>query len=434
MLMLGILGAYLGRGWLQERGEGQTSDIPEADRFNYQLPLANERGDWTRQRTAEVEAREAPQVGESSFRGDQQALVDRLRGQMSGQDSLAQLQLRNATDANIAQQRSLAASAGPQNQAMMQRLAAQNIGRMNQGVGQQAAMLGIQERNAAANALGQVAQGARGQDLQRGQFNAGAQMQQTGLNDQYAMGLRGLEMGNAGLVQRGNMGYAQDLTTRRGQDLGQPLQPQNWERIAGVAAPIAGAALMSDERLKTNVQRPDESELDQLIAYLKPQKYEYKDQRLGDGQRLGVMAQDVERGGPAGQALVSEQGGAKALDVPKSLGTALGLIGRLGERVDQMQKQAGGGEEPRVAGDVYMHQPEARPDPREIRAQTQPPKAPAPPAQWFPEGREQNQAYSTGLEHSGWMRQNPGKEIPGMFEAGPSQAAWLAYLRGLGVQ
>jgi hypothetical protein len=122
---------------------------------------------------------------------------------------------------------------------MAQRLAMQNIGRMNQGFGSQAAQLGIQERNAAANALAQLAQGARGQDLGLNTFNANAQLQQTGLNDAAANNARQLELGNAALRQQGMMGYESNQTTRRGQDLGTPQAPANWERVVGAAGAVA---------------------------------------------------------------------------------------------------------------------------------------------------------------------------------------------------
>lgn len=352
------------RSWLGGHSGAPTTDSPAADRNNFQLAGADARGDFLRGGAQNAQNRIAPQAagalaGDSAFAGDQRALVDRLRGQMNGQDSLAQLQLRDATDSNIAQQRSQAASASPGNAAMAQRLAMQNTGRINQGFGSQAAQLGIQERNAAANALGAVAQGARGQDQQQSQFNAGqqqqnnqfnvgAQLQQAGLNDQYTQGMSGLELANAEASQRGNMGYEQNQTQRRGQDLGVEQGPANWERVASAAGPII-PLLASDERLKTGISTPAGGTLDALIAHLKPQEFSYKDQRMGAGPRTGVMAQDVERGGPVGRQMVDDVGGAKMLDVNKSLGTALGLIGRLGERLDQVD---GGGERAMATGGI----------------------------------------------------------------------------------
>lgn len=321
---------------LGQHSGAPTSSIPGADQNNFQLAGADARGDFLRGGAQNAQTRMAPQAGDSSFRGDQQALVDRLRGQMNGQDSLAQLQLRDATDANIAQQRSQAASGSPGNAAMLQRMAMQNTGRIDQGYGAQAAQLGIQERNAAANALGQLATAGRGQDQQNNQFNVGAQLSQRGMNDAYTQGMSGLELANAQAAQHGNMGFEQNQTQRRGQDLGVDQGPANWERAASALGPLV-PLVASDERLKTNISTPPGGHLDALIAHLRPREFEYRDQRLGVGPRTGVMAQDVERGGPVGRQMVDDVGGAKMLDVNKSLGTALGLIGRLGQRLEQVE-------------------------------------------------------------------------------------------------
>lgn len=329
----------LGGDWLNERAPGQTSNVPDMDRGNFNLPHGDELYARENANGHALAMRSAPEAGQSSFRGDQSALIDRLRRQMNGEDSLSQLQLRDATDSNVAQQRSLAAGAAPGNAAMAQRLAMQGIGRMNQGYGAQAAQLGIQERNAAANALGAVAGQGRAQDQQNNQFNVGAQLQQTGLNDAAQQHTYDRQLQGLGMQQQGSMGYEQQQTQRRGQDLQQPLQPTNLDRLTSMAGSIAPYALASDQRLKTNIH-PAGGEVDSLIARLRPTEYEYRDPRMGAGPRVGIIAQDVERGGPAGRAMVSEvggPGGAKMLDVPASLGTALAAIGRLGERLDAME-------------------------------------------------------------------------------------------------
>jgi len=214
------------------------TDVGAADRMNFITPGGADRANALNTLARDYDARGAPQARDSAFRQYQASLMDRLQGQMSGRDSLAGLQLRQATDENIAQQRALAASAGPQNAAMAQRLAMQNAGNLNQGFGSQAAMLGIQERNAAAQALGGVTGQARGQDLALNQFNAAQQLAARSANDQASANARQQELNNAALRQQANMGYEQNETMRRGQDFGVD-QTQNWERLAGAAAPFA---------------------------------------------------------------------------------------------------------------------------------------------------------------------------------------------------
>jgi hypothetical protein len=95
-----------------------------------------------------------------------------LNGQMRGENSVSAEQLRQGLGQTMSQQRSMAASASPQNSAMAARTAAMNMGRLGAGMSGQAALAGIQERNAAAqqygqlgSALGQLQLGARGQDV-----------------------------------------------------------------------------------------------------------------------------------------------------------------------------------------------------------------------------------------------------------------------------
>jgi hypothetical protein len=85
-------------------------------------------------------------------------LQNQFQRLMGGQDSVAQLQLRQAQAANMAQQQSMAAGAAPGNVAAAQLAAMQNIGRLNQGATGQATMAGIAERQQAQNGLMNLAQ------------------------------------------------------------------------------------------------------------------------------------------------------------------------------------------------------------------------------------------------------------------------------------
>lgn len=223
------------------------SDIPNADRNNYNLPGSFERGGYF---NGQMETAHDPNQrganlsgNNSGFRNYQNDLAARLSRQVNGEESLSRLQLQDATNNSMAQQRSMAASASPGNTAMAQRLAMQQQGAANQGFGHQAAMLGIQERNAAANALGGLSTAARGQDLQNNQFNAGMQAQNRAQNDQYGLGMGQLALGNAMGQQRGGMAYEENQTNRRGQDLNIPPPVSPGERIMGGLEAVAPYAL-----------------------------------------------------------------------------------------------------------------------------------------------------------------------------------------------
>lgn len=91
--------------------------------------------------------------------------TDYLGGLMRGQNSVAAEQLRQGLGQQLAAQRSMAASASPQNAAMAARTAAMQMGRLGAGMSGQAALAGLQERNQAAGQLGQLQLGMRGQDV-----------------------------------------------------------------------------------------------------------------------------------------------------------------------------------------------------------------------------------------------------------------------------
>jgi hypothetical protein len=85
---------------------------------------------------------------------------------MTGKNSLSGEQLRQGLQQNMAAQRSMAASATPQNAVMASRNAMNNMNRAGIGMSGQAAMAGIQERAAAEQALARMMMEQRGQSMQ----------------------------------------------------------------------------------------------------------------------------------------------------------------------------------------------------------------------------------------------------------------------------
>ena len=100
---------------------------------------------------------------------------DRLGGQLNqqadymqriarGQESVSAEQLRASLGQTMAQQRSMAAGAAPQNQAMANIQASRNAMNLGSGLAGQQAVAGIQERQAAQNALTQMLMEQRAQE------------------------------------------------------------------------------------------------------------------------------------------------------------------------------------------------------------------------------------------------------------------------------
>jgi hypothetical protein len=226
-------------GMTSDRTNNQWRDPNQA---NFNLPGFDQRNSQYQQGINGAQGRSAFQAGENGqFRGDQSQLAQMLMGAAHGDNSVSQEQLRQAQMQNVGQQQAMAASAAPGQQAMATRQAMANAARMGYGMAGQASLAGLQERQGAMSQLGNVLQGARGQDQQMSQFNTAQQAQNRGQNDQYGLGLMGLQQQNAQAQQQGGMGYEQARTQRFAGALGQPTQQ---EQIMGLISGAAGMAGM----------------------------------------------------------------------------------------------------------------------------------------------------------------------------------------------
>lgn len=236
------------------------------------------------------------QGGYQALTGEAAAQRDALRRQALGQDSLSSEQLRQGLQQNLASQRSMAAGASPQNSAMAARNAAMNMGRAASGMSGAAATAGIQERQAAQNALSQMILQQRGQDLQ----------------------------GALGSRQNAISGYG-------------GIKPEGTKLDQYAPLIKAGgdvAAAISDERAKTGVQ-PADGRARSILDGLKAYTYRYKDASNGAGPQVGVMAQDMERAG-LGHAVRDTPNG-KMVDAGKAATSSLALTAALAERVKKLE-------------------------------------------------------------------------------------------------
>lgn len=98
----------------------------------------------------------------------------------------------------------------------------------------------------------------------------------------------------------------------------------------------------SDERVKERVANAPPAQQDAATRSLSGYTFDYKPEMVAAGapsdRRVGVMAQDVEST-PLGREVVRETPMGKALDRDNALGMALGLLGRLGERIDKLERK-----------------------------------------------------------------------------------------------
>lgn len=253
--------------------------------------------------------------------------------------SQAQAQLQQATAANVANQQALAAAARGGGLAAQARQAQAQGAAANQAAAQQAAQIRAQEAQAgmqgmagALQAQGQVI-GQRG-DLasQMRQQGQAAEMGYSDLALQHQLGHRQLDVG----AIEGRRAFATNLV---GSILGGG---------GGAASGIGAAVAASDERVKTNIA-PGGQDATETVGALRPSKFEYEPGFGGPGERVGVMAQDLERT-PGGRSLVQNTPHGKVVDVGglASLGVAASAeqqkeIERQAKEIESLKDMQGGG-------------------------------------------------------------------------------------------
>lgn len=106
--------------------------------------------------------------------------------------------------------------------------------------------------------------------------------------------------------------------------------------MVGTGLSLAGA-LFSDEKLKKNVKKSPRA-FDKLLDHIKGVDFEYKDEDHGEGDRHGVLAQDLEKS-KLGKDMVKELPEGKAIDINNAVGTMLGSQARLHERLKKLEKK-----------------------------------------------------------------------------------------------
>ena len=242
-------------------------------------PFSDPAADTERQRK-EMLYRQA--AGAGSFADQQQQVfgagqqmargnIETLQALAAGRNSVSAEQLRQALGRNQATQQSIAAGAAPQNAAAAARTAAIQSARLGAGLSGQQALAGLQERNAAQSAL----TGAIGQ--------YGSQALQA-TDSARGQAIQGYGAGNTGAPEK------------------------SWLEKYGPAIQSGAALAASDRRLKTDVRDGDKGAA-KMLDGLRAFTYRYKDgAKHGEGERTGIMAQDLERAGIK-HAVVDTPGG-----------------------------------------------------------------------------------------------------------------------------
>lgn len=257
---------------------------------------------------------------------DQQALIAALQARAAGEgQSIAQRAFGQATDRNLAQ---MAGLVGAGSRGVSPALAMRQLTNANAGIAQQAAgqagNLRLQEMNDASGQLATALAGFRGQDI--GMWRGGRED---------LMGLEGLKAQNAWNTQATNAGADAAARGRGAQLAGGIL---NGGGAAGAA--VLKALVPSDERLKTDVHDGKE-DVRALLDAIRSRSFQYKDPSgtpgATPGPQVGVMAQDLERGGPIGRGMVLDTPNGKMVDSGRAATAALAAASDLDERLDKVE-------------------------------------------------------------------------------------------------
>lgn len=204
----------------------------------------------------------------------------------------------------------------------------------------------LAQQLAAARSNRNVSPGLASRNLINAQGQQGAQLAQ-----QAAQARLAEQQQNQNAFQNylgGQQAYEQGLLTGQANLSGQQAQASAQRAAAdnaftgnliGTAASIL-PMVASDKNLKKDIkpistEKSSKSFLDALQAYT----YQYKDAKNGKGQQIGVMAQDLEKAGPVGKAMVQETPQGKAVDYAKGFGAMLAAQADLNKRLSKIEKK-----------------------------------------------------------------------------------------------
>lgn len=89
---------------------------------------------------------------------------------------------------------------------------------------------------------------------------------------------------------------------------------------------LQGAAMFSDERLKENIRPLTKAEILEMRPFLKAYAWNYKNKKHGEGNWMGIMAQDLEKSEAGRSLVITNSKGEKTLNQQKILSTFLAFM------------------------------------------------------------------------------------------------------------
>jgi hypothetical protein len=281
--------------------------------------------------TAQRGSREAILQGARS-RGVGGSGLEMLANLQNQQESASRSSQRDTQVAGMAQQRAMEAlqNAGPMGGQMRGQAfgeesakaqASDAIAKFNAANRQQLEQSNVASRNA-----------AQAQNLSERQRQSDANTAIANQQRQYNQNLPQQQYQNQLALASGKSGAQGNLS--------QFYNQQAQTGMGGLSGLASAGALMymaSDKNVKQDVQQaPDE--VDSFLNDLTGYKYSYKDpEKYGQGERLGVMAQDMEKSNLGSQSVEEGQDGVKMINEEKTFPAILASIARLNDRLNKME-------------------------------------------------------------------------------------------------
>lgn len=88
-----------------------------------------------------------------------------------------------------------------------------------------------------------------------------------------------------------------------------------------------GQMLFSDKRVKKDIESVSKKDLGEFRKALKAYSFNYKDEEMGEGEHIGVMAQDLEKS-KLGRTVVEEKDGVKQINLKKLASLSLAMMAK----------------------------------------------------------------------------------------------------------
>jgi hypothetical protein len=186
--------------------------------------------------------------------------------------------------------------------------------------------------NAAAAARGMGNSGATlkalaryGQDFASNEYN-------NAYNRTYGRlsSLAGMGQGATGAVASAGQNYGNNVSANQmgfGNSAASSILAQSNKQVGALSGALSlGALAFSDERLKTNIAPISKQDLSEMKRFLKAYAFNYKSKEHGNGDWVGIMAQDLEKSKLGKTLVVENEQGHKMIDLKKVLSMFLATM------------------------------------------------------------------------------------------------------------